>query len=323
VTRVSQAVDDLVSRLVAGEDRALARAISVVEDRQSGAREIMKAITPRAGRAPILGVTGPPGAGKSTLVDALTVLLRTEGLRVGIIAVDPSSTFSGGAVLGDRIRMQRHSTDPGVFIRSMATRGHFGGLASATVDVADLMSAAGCGVILIETVGVGQDEVDVVRVADVVMVVLVPGMGDDIQTIKAGIMEIPDIFVLNKADREGIDRLHADVQAMLTLMDGDRPRPGIIRTVAPTGEGLPELRAAIAALITGAAEEALALRRLERSRERVMELLRERVMELADAPAARSALDRLVNQVAERALDPHAAADALMRELIPGAGKRP
>src|SRR5262245_26365133 len=212
----------------------------------------MKAVAPRAGRAPILGITGPPGAGKSTLVDALTAVLRSEGHRVGIIAVDPSSTFSGGAVLGDRIRMQRHSTDEGVFIRSMATRGHFGGLASATVDVADLMAAAGCAMVLIETVGVGQGEVDIVRVADVVMVVLVPGLGDDIQTIKAGIMEIPDVFVLNKADREGIDRLHADVQAMLSLMDGDRPRPGIVRTVAVTGQGIPELREAIGSLLAGA-----------------------------------------------------------------------
>ncbi|MGH9867752.1 MAG: methylmalonyl Co-A mutase-associated GTPase MeaB [Candidatus Polarisedimenticolia bacterium] len=309
-------LDDLVARLIAGEARALARAISIVEDRRPAARDIMKAVAPRAGRSPILGITGPPGAGKSTLVDALTGVLRSEGHRVGIIAVDPSSTFSGGAVLGDRIRMMRHSTDEGVFIRSMATRGHFGGLASSTVDVADLMAAAGCGIILIETVGVGQDEVDVVRVADVVMVVLVPGMGDDIQTIKAGIMEIPDIFVLNKADRDGIDRLHADVQAMLTLMDGTRPVPRIVRTVATSGQGILELRAAITDLLGGAAEDAMERRRLERSRERLLDLLRERLMEMAQAPASRAALDRLVGQVADRTLDSHAAADTLMKQLL-------
>ncbi|HET6373806.1 MAG TPA: methylmalonyl Co-A mutase-associated GTPase MeaB, partial [Candidatus Polarisedimenticolia bacterium] len=238
--------EEIVKRLTAGDTRALARAITILEDRLPEGREILKRVYPMAGRAPIIGVTGPPGAGKSTLVDALAALYRAAGERVGVIAVDPSSAFSGGAVLGDRIRMQRHSTDPGVFIRSMATRGHFGGLASATVDVADLMDAAGCDVVMIETVGVGQDEVDVVRVADAVLVVLVPGLGDDIQTIKAGIMEIPDIFVLNKADREGIDRLHTEVQSMLALSDtGHRPAPPIVRTVALTAEGLDELHRAV------------------------------------------------------------------------------
>src|SRR5262245_56503876 len=247
----------------------------------------MKAVTPHTGRAQVIGVTGPPGAGKSTLVDGLGALLRADGKRIGIIAVDPSSAFSGGAVLGDRIRMQRHSTDPGVFIRSMATRGPFGGLASSSVDVADPMDASGCEVVMIETVGVGQDEVDVVRVADVVLVVLVPGLGDDIQTIKAGIMEIPDVFVLNKADRDGIDRLHAEVKTMLGLIDASgRPAPEIVRTVATSGEGLREMRAAIDRFLATAPAEALGRRRLERSRERLLDLLRERVLEWAASPAS-------------------------------------
>ncbi|HKY32776.1 MAG TPA: methylmalonyl Co-A mutase-associated GTPase MeaB [Candidatus Polarisedimenticolia bacterium] len=313
------AVRDLVPRLLAGEPRALARAISIVEDRRPAAREIMKAIAASAGRAALLGVTGPPGAGKSTLVDGLAALLRSEKKKVGIIAVDPSSAFSGGAVLGDRIRMQRHSTDPGVFIRSMATRGNFGGLAAASVDVADLMSAAGCDVVLIETVGVGQDEVEVVRVADLVMVVLVPGLGDDIQTIKAGIMEIPDIFVLNKADREGIERLHSDVQSMLSLAEHPGGRtPAIVRTVGTTGEGLPELLAAVEAA-PGAAGEPAQARRRERSRERLLDLLKERVMEWVSVAPARQEVDRLAGELAQRSIDPHAAADVLMARLTGGA----
>jgi len=309
---------DLVTRLLAGEPRALARAISIVEDRLPAAREILRTIYPRSGRAPIIGVTGPPGAGKSTLVDGLAHAFRQEGKRVGIIAVDPSSTFSGGAVLGDRIRMQRHSTDAGVFIRSMATRGHFGGLASASVDVADLMDASGCEVIIIETVGVGQDEVDVVRVADAVVVVLVPGMGDDIQTIKAGIMEIPDIFVLNKADRDGIDRLHTDVKTMLSLLDvPDRPAPRIVRTVATSGDGVDVLREAIGAFLDAAVNDLVLARRRERSRERLLDLLRERVLEWAAGPSGDGAFDRMVAEVAERTIDPHSAADLLLEKFTP------
>ena len=318
---MSDAGPRLVERLLSGETRALARAISIVEDRLPAARDVMRAVTPHTGRAHVVGVTGPPGAGKSTLVDGLAALLRAEGKRIGIIAVDPSSTFSGGAVLGDRIRMQRHSTDPGVFIRSMATRGHFGGLASSSVDVADLMDASGFDLVIIETVGVGQDEVDVVRVADVVLVVLVPGLGDDIQTIKAGIMEIPDVFVLNKADREGIDRLHAEVKTMLGLIDASgRPAPEIVRTVATSGEGIREMRAAIDRYLTTAPAEALASRRRERSRERLLDLIRERVLEWAAGPASEEALERLVGELSERRLDPYTAADRLLASFAPKAG---
>ena len=308
----------LVGRLQGGEARALARAISIVEDRLPAAREIMRLITPMTGMAPILGVTGPPGAGKSTLVDCLTVLYRRKGFKVGIIAVDPSSAFSGGAVLGDRIRMQRHSADEGVFIRSMATRGHFGGLASATVDVTDLMAASGCDVVIIETVGVGQDEVDVVRIADAVLVVLVPGLGDDIQTIKAGIMEIPDIFVLNKADREGIERLHSDVKAMLGLLDQPgREPPAIVRTVATSGEGIEKLHAMIDQFLSDRSAEAAARRRHERSRERLLDLLRERVLEWASGPSSGVAFDKAVEDLAARVLDPYSAADSLLSRFSP------
>jgi LAO/AO transport system kinase len=194
---------------------------------------------PRTGRALILGVTGAPGAGKSTLCDRLTRVLRDEGKTVGVIAVDPTSPYTGGALLGDRIRMQQHHADPGVFIRSMATRGWLGGLASATTEMTMLLDAAGYDVILVETVGVGQDEVEIARLADVTMVVLVPGMGDDVQAIKAGIMEIADVFVINKSDQPGADRVESEIQAMLSLADG--PKPAIVRTVATDGTGIAEL----------------------------------------------------------------------------------
>ena len=268
-------------------------------------------------------MTGPPGAGKSTLVDVLTASYRREGKRVGIIAVDPSSAFSGGAVLGDRIRMQRHSTDDGVFIRSMATRGHYGGIARATVDVAELLDASGSDVIVIETVGVGQDEVDVVSVADAVLVVLVPGMGDDIQTIKAGIMEIPDIFVLNKADREGIERLHADVKAMLGFLEAPhRPLPCIVRTVATTGEGIEQLHEAISEFLRTTTPDLLAARRRDRGRQRLIGLLRERVLDWTTGPGVGEAFDGAVEQLADRTVDPYTAADRLFEKLAPAKGSR-
>ncbi|HEX8888989.1 MAG TPA: methylmalonyl Co-A mutase-associated GTPase MeaB, partial [Pyrinomonadaceae bacterium] len=207
----------LIERIVAGEPRAVARAISKVEDGSADAAELMKAIFPRTGRATVVGITGSPGAGKSTLVDKLALAYRQQAERVGIIAVDPSSPFSGGAILGDRIRMQTLGLDSNVFIRSMATRGNLGGLARATVDAVAILDAAGYGKVIVETVGVGQDEVEIVKTADVSVVVLVPGMGDDIQAIKAGIMEIGDIFVINKADREGVLRTEKELEALLSL----------------------------------------------------------------------------------------------------------
>ena len=235
---------DLARKIVEGDARALARAATLVENRDPRARELLRALPP--GHARILGVTGPPGAGKSTLVDALARVLRDAGKTIAIVAVDPSSRATGGAILGDRIRMQRHHADPGIFIRSMATRGTTGGLARATADMARLMDAAGKDYVLIETVGVGQDEIEIAGLAQITVVVLVPGMGDDIQAIKAGIMEIADVFVINKADQPGADRVERELEGMLGLADG--LHPAIVRTVATEGNGVAELVNVIAGL---------------------------------------------------------------------------
>jgi LAO/AO transport system kinase len=237
-------MNDLARKIRAGDARALARTATGIENREPRALETLTQLEPFAGHARLVGITGPPGAGKSTLVDALAAALRSQGKTVAIVAVDPTSRISGGAILGDRIRMQQHHADPGIFIRSMATRGGTGGLARATADLAHLMDAAGKDYVLIETVGVGQDEIEIAGLAQVTVVVLVPGMGDDVQAIKAGIMEIADIFVINKADQPGADRVERELQAMLSLSDA-RP-PAIIRTVATEGTGVPELLDAIA-----------------------------------------------------------------------------
>src|SRR3984893_14091025 len=236
----------LVDRIVGGDTRAVARAISKVEDGTRGASELMRGIFPHTGRGLVIGITGAPGAGKSSLVDKLALLYRQQNERVGIVCVDPSSPFSGGAILGDRIRMQTLGLDKGVFIRSMATRGNLGGLARATVDALAILDAAGYSKILVETVGVGQDEVEIVKAADVSVLVLVPGMGDDIQAIKAGIMEIGDVFVVNKADRAGADKTVNEVTMMMGLVEehGDWIPP-IVKTVASHGEGIAELDAAL------------------------------------------------------------------------------
>jgi len=233
-------LEDLVAGLLAGKVRPLAKAITVVENDRPGKRELLKQIYPQTGNAYLLGITGPPGAGKSTLTDKVISKLRQQGKTVGVIAVDPSSPFSGGAILGDRIRMQQHALDEGVFIRSMATRSHLGGLSKSAVDVIHLMDAAGKDVIIIETVGVGQDEVDIVRIAKTTVVVMVPGLGDSVQISKAGVMEIADVFAVNKADREGADKLLIELRAMLDMIK-DKEKPKIYRTVAVDDVGIEEL----------------------------------------------------------------------------------
>jgi len=306
----------LVERIAAGDTRAVARAISKVEDVSKDASQLMKKIFPLTGRGLVIGITGAPGAGKSSLVDKLALHYRQQGERVGIVAVDPSSPFSGGAILGDRIRMQTLGLDSGVFIRSMATRGNLGGLARTTVDAVSILDAAGYGRIIIETVGVGQDEVEVVKAADISVVVLVPGMGDDIQAIKAGIMEIGDIFVINKADREGVNATEKELETLLSLaMRDDSWEPPIIKTVATESKGIQDLAAAIEKYRNFHLETKwVDGRRRAVARWRILELLRERlVAQTLESDSASEKLDRLAGEVASRERDPYSAVEEILR----------
>jgi LAO/AO transport system kinase len=305
----------LIERVIAGDSTAVARAISKAEDGANDASELLKAIFPRTGNALVIGITGAPGAGKSSLVDKLAMVYRKRGERVGIIAVDPSSPFSGGAILGDRIRMQTLGLDKGVFIRSMATRGNLGGLARATVDAVAILDAAGYTKIIVETVGVGQDEVEIVKTADVCVVVLVPGMGDDVQTLKAGIMEIGDVFVINKSDREGVLRTEKEVEALLSLnVRGDQWQPPIVKTVAIENKGIQALAGAIDECRDSQKANANGARRNAIARWRILELLRERLVAQAlNGASAAKKLDRLAEEVANKKRDPYSAVEELVR----------
>ncbi len=312
------AIPDLAGRVLAGDPRAVARAISIVEDEAGDAAGLIAALFPRTGRAYLIGVTGAPGSGKSTLVDRLAAEIRRDGLTVGIIAVDPTSPYTGGAILGDRVRMSAHAPDGGVFIRSMATRGHLGGLARATSDVALILDASGKDVVIIETVGVGQDEVDIVRTADISIVILVPGTGDDVQAIKAGIMEIADIFVVNKADREGADRAVQAVAANLGLQTfaASEWRPPIIKTEATAGTGLDRLWAEIRRFREHSADRRLARQRT-RQEARLRELLAHRLVQRVESALPAGEFQRVVDAVARREVDPYAAIGMLLDRAAP------
>lgn len=309
----------LMERMLAGDLRALARAITLVENRAPAAEALLRAAFPHSGEAQVIGLTGAPGSGKSTLVDQLARSFRSGNESVGVVAVDPSSPFTGGAILGDRIRMQSQPADAGIFIRSLATRGALGGLSRAARDVVTLMAAAGRRRILVETVGVGQDEVDIVKLADVTLVVLVPGMGDEVQALKAGMMEIADVFVLNKADR-GADRLEQEVRGMLALLprDPDAWRPPLVRTVATEGKGIDEVRSAIDARLQWVeAHGGLAAHRRRHWVETLQEMLRDALYEHLLAPRMDAAtLVRLTEKIAAREQDPYSAVQEILDGIL-------
>ncbi|MGA9550823.1 MAG: methylmalonyl Co-A mutase-associated GTPase MeaB [Candidatus Sulfotelmatobacter sp.] len=307
----------MIDQLCSGDVRALARAISTVENRAPGWSDLMKAVFPHSGKARVLGLTGSPGAGKSTLVDQLARLYRKDDHTIGIIAVDPTSPYSGGAILGDRIRMQDHFSDPGIYIRSMATRGSLGGLARTTADVATVLDASGRDLVMIETVGVGQDEVDIVRLADITVVILVPGMGDDVQTIKAGIMEIADIFVINKSDREGAEHVEREIRTLQSLAARkDGWTPPIIKTVASQAVGIKELANAISDYEAHLQRENLVLpKSVENWQERLIEMLRDAMLEKARAQFADGSLARMAAEVAEHKRDPYALVEEIAANM--------
>jgi LAO/AO transport system kinase len=308
-------IEQWAGQVFSGDVRALSRAITAIENHAPDAEPLLRSVFPRTGQAYRVGITGAPGTGKSSLVDRLAAYYRVQQETVGIIAVDPSSPYTGGAILGDRIRMQGHAQDTGIFIRSMATRGFLGGLARATADVALLLDAAGKKQILVETVGVGQDEVDIVQLADCTLVVLVPGLGDEVQHLKAGLMEIADVFVLNKSDREGAERFEQQLLAMLSLApERDGWRAPVVRTVATENKGIAELAAKVAEFRRHAeAGTARETRSVERWKKRLLELLQARLLDrvIGSQPGAHS-LEELARRVAGRRLDPYAAVSEIL-----------
>jgi LAO/AO transport system kinase len=311
-------VPDLVARAREGDARSVARLISMVEDASPRLREVMAGLAPHTGHAQIVGITGSPGVGKSTSTSAIVTALRAAGRRVGVLAVDPSSPFSGGALLGDRVRMQDHATDKDVYIRSMASRGHLGGLAWSTPQALRVLDAAGCDVVLVETVGVGQSEVDIAGLADTTLVLLAPGMGDGIQAAKAGILEVGDIYVVNKADRDGADQVRRDLRTMLALADRDDTdwKPPIVKTMAQTGQGVDEVVAKVEAhrdWMQSSGE--LERRRVRRARGEIEAIAVTALRERWGDVHARTELDELAERVAAGDTDPYAAADSLLESF--------
>jgi LAO/AO transport system kinase len=317
LTHLNAEIQQWVEQLRAGDARVLARAISTVENHTQGWLDFLKALFPHTGKARTIGLTGAPGAGKSTLVDQLARHYRKENRTVGIIAVDPSSPYTGGAILGDRIRMQEHFSDPGIYIRSMATRGSLGGLARTTADVSMVLDASGRDIVMIETVGVGQDEVDIVRVADITVVILVPGMGDDVQSIKAGIMEIADIFVINKSDHEGAERVEREIRALQSLaIRSDNWTPPIVKTVATEGNGITELASAISDYESYLQKQGLLLHhRMQNWETRLLDMLRDTLLEKARAAISNGDLSRMAAEIAEHKRDPYSVVEEIAGKL--------
>lgn len=308
-------MSDLARAVIKGDHRAIARAISLVENNRSAAQEMMKKIFPHTGESIIIGVTGAPGSGKSTLVDQMLGFLRKKGKKIGIVAVDPSSPFSGGAILGDRIRMMQHSVDPEIFIRSMATRGHLGGVAKATGEAISVLEAAGKNIILVETVGVGQDEVEVVKLADIILVVLIPGAGDDIQVFKAGIMEIADIFVLNKADSPLAERTEKQLKAMLDLGLGGKAPPPVINTVATEGRGVDKLIDEIDRLVTDKDQELKDSRKKRLIPWMLMDIISEKIYSSVTQHIKTAEFEDLIERIHRRETDPYSVADEIVDRL--------
>jgi LAO/AO transport system kinase len=319
--RPDQQVDDLVARAREGQSRAVARLVSMVEDGSPQLRDVMAALGPHAGRAHVVGITGPPGVGKSTTTNALVTELRSADKRVGVLAIDPSSPFSGGALLGDRVRMQDHATDPGVFIRSMASRGHLGGLSWTTPQALRVLDAAGCDVVIVETVGVGQSEVEIAGLADTTVVLMAPGLGDGIQAAKAGILEIGDVYVVNKADRDGAEQVRRELRSMLSMSSGQRAdppddgwKPPIVLTVALSGQGFEELVSELdrhRGWLEASGE--LTSRRVRRAREEIEAIAVATLRDRWESVSGHDDLDALAAAVAAGENDPYTAADHLLR----------
>lgn len=305
----------LAQQILDGKPRAIARGISMVENNTHEAQNLLKELFPHTGRSTIIGITGSPGSGKSTLVDKLIGLVRKDNKEMGIIAIDPSSPFSGGAILGDRIRMMRHSTDPGIFIRSMATRGHLGGLAKASGEAITILEASGKDIILVETVGVGQDEVEVVKFADIILVVLIPGAGDEIQAFKAGLMEIADIFVLNKADSPEADKTEKQLRAMLDLGLKDKSIPPVVKTVATEGEGIQDLIREIERFLSTREHELQASRKKRLISWMLKDIISDKLYKAVSENILESEFEDFVEKIYRREVDPYTVADQIIGRL--------